>query len=49
MMEREGRITHGIHTTYVSVMSCCAGPKNNHVHFVDGTEGGYTSAAVSKK
>jgi hypothetical protein len=48
MMEREGRITHGIHTTYVSVMMCRT-VKNNHVHFVDGTEGGYTSAAWIKK
>ncbi|SCY26843.1 Protein of unknown function [Nonlabens sp. Hel1_33_55] len=47
MMEREGRITYGIHTTYASVMSCYVQDrKNNHVHFVDGTEGGYTSAAV---
>jgi hypothetical protein len=50
LLEREGKINYGIHTTYASVMSCYVQDrKDNHIHFVDGTEGGYTSAAVIYK
>ncbi len=50
LLEKEGKITYGIHTTYASVMSCYVQDrKDNHIHFVDGTEGGYTSAAIIYK
>jgi len=45
-MEAEGKIQYGIHVTHSSVMSCYVEDRNSkHIHFVDGTEGGYTSAA----
>lgn len=49
-LERDGKLTYGIHVTYASVMSCYVQDrKNKHIHFVDGTEGGYTSAALILK
>ncbi len=45
-LESKNTITYGIHTTHGCVMSCYVeNRKNKHIHFVDGTEGGYTSAA----
>ena len=45
-MENAGHIKYGIHITYASIMSCFVNDmKKNHIHFVDATEGGYTSAA----
>lgn len=45
-LEQDNKITYGIHTTHASVMSCYVlDRKTKHSHFVDGTEGGYTSAA----
>lgn len=45
-LEQEKKIIYGIHTTHASVMSCYVlDRKTKHSHFVDGTEGGYTSAA----
>jgi hypothetical protein len=50
LLEKEGKIAYGIHTTYASVMSCYVQDrKDNHIHFVDGAEGGYTSAAIIYK
>lgn len=47
MLEKKGLIIYGIHTTYASIMSCYVQDrKQNHIHFVDGTEGGYTVAAT---
>lgn len=46
-LENKGLITYGIHNTYASIMSCYVQDrKENHIHFVDGTEGGYTAAAT---
>jgi hypothetical protein len=46
-LEKEGLITYGIHITHASIMSCYVQDrKESHIHFVDGTEGGYTTAAV---
>lgn len=46
MLEQNGKIVYGIHVTYASIMSCyVVDRKTKHSHFVDGTEGGYTSAA----
>ncbi|WP_218599514.1 DUF3095 family protein [Polaribacter sp. NJDZ03] len=45
-LEKENKIIYGIHITHASVMSCYVlDRKTKHAHFVDGTEGGYTSAA----
>jgi len=45
-MEAANKINYGIHITHASVMSCYVEDrKDNHIHFVDGTDGGYTSAA----
>ncbi|MFD0798910.1 DUF3095 family protein [Maribacter chungangensis] len=49
-VEQEGKLNYGIHVTYASVMSCYVQDrKDKHIHFVDGTEGGYTSAALMLK
>lgn len=45
-LEKENKLIYGIHVTHASVMSCYVlDRKTKHSHFVDGTEGGYTSAA----
>ncbi|TLP81331.1 DUF3095 family protein [Maribacter sp. ACAM166] len=45
-LEKDKKIIYGIHVTHASVMSCYVlDRKTKHAHFVDGTEGGYTSAA----
>ncbi|QCX00066.1 DUF3095 domain-containing protein [Aggregatimonas sangjinii] len=45
-MEQQGALQYGLHITYASVMSCyIQDGKENHIHFVDGTEGGYTAAS----
>jgi hypothetical protein len=50
LLEKEGKIKFGIHATYASIMSCYVQNYNdNHIHFIDGTEGGYTSAAIIYK
>lgn len=44
--EQAGKLIYGVHVTHSSIMSCYVlDHKSNHVHFVDGTEGGYTTAA----
>ncbi|WP_299099449.1 DUF3095 family protein [uncultured Winogradskyella sp.] len=45
-LEKDNKLIYGIHVTHASVMSCYVlDRKTKHSHFVDGTEGGYTSAA----
>ena len=45
-LERDQKIIYGIHVTHASVMSCYVlDRKTKHSHFIDGTEGGYTSAS----
>jgi len=45
-MEANKKFNYGIHVTHASVMSCYVEDrKDNHIHFVDGTDGGYTAAA----
>ncbi|TXF86665.1 DUF3095 domain-containing protein [Neolewinella aurantiaca] len=45
-LEQAGKIVFGYHVTHASVMSCYVRDHDeDHVHFLDGTEGGYTSAA----
>ncbi|MEP0546703.1 MAG: DUF3095 family protein [Rhodothermales bacterium] len=45
-MEREGVITYGLAVSRESVMSCYVSDwTDQHIHFVDGADGGYTLAA----
>lgn len=45
-MESEGEIIYGAHISTSSIMSCYVRDmKNAHIHFVDGSQGGYTMAA----
>jgi hypothetical protein len=45
-LEVSGEIIYGLYTSSESVMSCYVRNMNDdHVHFVDGSEGGYTRAA----
>ena len=45
-MEREGVILYGLCVSKESVMSCYVRDRaDQHIHFVDGSEGGYTMAA----
>lgn len=50
-MEKDGEISYGLYVSKESVMSCYVRNMNeDHIHFVDGAEGGYTKAAgVLKK
>jgi hypothetical protein len=49
-LEADNKIIYGIHITHASIMSCYVEDRNEkHIHFVDGTEGGYTSAAINFK
>jgi hypothetical protein len=49
-MEASGEIRYGLHVSSESVMSCYVKDmKEDHVHFVDGAEGGYTKAAIILK
>jgi hypothetical protein len=49
-MEREGKITYGMNITHSSIMSCYVEDRRDkHIHFIDGTNGGYTKAALMYK
>lgn len=49
-LESDGSITYGLHISKASVMSCYVRDlKDDHIHFVDGAEGGYTQAAKELK
>lgn len=49
-MEAKGEIIYGLHISNASVMSCYVRDlKDGHIHFVDGSEGGYTKAAKMLK
>lgn len=49
-LELKNKIIYGIHITHASIMSCYIEDREEkHVHFVDGTEGGYTTAAIMFK
>lgn len=46
-LELKNKIIYGMHITHASIMSCYIEDRaKKHIHFVDGTEGGYTSAAI---
>ena len=43
-------ICFGIHCSPASIMSCYVRNRDDaHIHFVDGADGGYTSAAIMLK
>ena len=45
-IENDGEIIYGLYVSNESVMSCYVrSMKEKHIHFVDGSEGGYTKAA----
>ena len=45
-LEHDGDINYGLFVSKESVMSCYVRSLNeDHIHFVDGAEGGYTKAA----
>lgn len=49
-LEASNKIIYGLHITHASIMSCYVEDRDaKHIHFVDGTEGGYTSAAIMFK
>ncbi len=49
-MEQTGKITFGWHASEQSVMSCYVRDRRDqHIHFVDGSDGGYTRAASMVK
>jgi len=49
-LESKDKIIYGMHITHASIMSCyIENREEKHIHFVDGTEGGYTSAAIMFK
>ncbi len=50
-LENSGKIAYGIHVSEESIMSCYVRDINTHehIHFVDGGNGGYTKAAKSLK
>lgn len=49
-MEKAEEIFFGIHTSAESIMSCYVRNRDDqHIHFVDGAQGGYTQAAVMLK
>lgn len=49
-LERTGAITYGLHVAQESIMSCYVRDREDqHIHFVDGADGGYTRAAQQLK
>ncbi|MET4083425.1 hypothetical protein ABIB40_003396 [Pedobacter sp. UYP30] len=49
-MEKNSEILYGLHISSASVMSCYVRDlEDDHIHFIDGAEGGYTKAAAVLK
>jgi len=47
---REGRLVYGMHKSTEALVTCIVFSYNgNHVHFVDGSDGGYAMAACGLK
>ena len=45
-LESDQKIIYGIHVSNASIMSCYVRDLDDgHIHFVDGSDGGYTQAA----
>ncbi|WP_235527345.1 DUF3095 family protein [Pedobacter sp. Leaf41] len=50
LLEKNGEILYGVYVSGESVMSCYVRDlEDDHIHFVDGAEGGYTKAAAVLK
>jgi hypothetical protein len=48
--EKQGKLVYGHHISRESVMTCYIENRNaSHIHFVDGSDGGYTEAAKELK
>lgn len=49
--EQKGEITYGTHKSDQALMTCLvfSATQNQHLHFIDGAQGGYTLAAVELK
>ena len=49
-LESNGEILYGLHISGASIMSCYVrNLEDDHIHFVDGSDGGYTKAAAVLK
>ena len=51
MRAKQGELNYGIHKSDHAVMTCLVANavENQHVHFIDGGDGGYTKAATQMK
>ncbi|MCB0290157.1 MAG: DUF3095 family protein, partial [Calditrichaeota bacterium] len=48
--QQQGKIAFGIHTSSTALVTCVISDyKTDHVHFLDGSNGGYALAAVELK
>jgi hypothetical protein len=50
-LKAKGQVFYGMHTSSEALMTCLVwSPSNNqHVHFIDGSDGGYAMAAIQLK
>ena len=50
IQEKEGNLIYGYHINSESIMTCyIENRKEKHIHFVDGSDGGYTEASKEFK
>jgi hypothetical protein len=44
------KLVYGVHPSFASVVTCYVNSyQHNHIHFVDGTDGGYAKASQELK
>ena len=48
-LQGKGQITYGMHVSSYSLVTCYVASLSDHVHFVDGSDGGYAMAAKQLK
>jgi hypothetical protein len=50
-LKAKNKVFYGMHTSKEALMTCLvfAPSTNQHVHFIDGSDGGYAMAAVQLK
>ena len=48
-LHQQGKIIYGMHSSSHSLMTCYVASLSDHVHFVDGSDGGYAMAAKELK
>ena len=48
-LQDQGQISFGYHESPKALMTCMVRSASNHFHFVDGSDGGYTRAAIMLK